>query len=373
MSSSNDLSQRGFDASEENGLQVAALMGDNSSDFFITATPVADETPRALFQSMADAVSELDARIVSLEVFGVAGKEMPAFHETFGDVDWPVTWLEEGCDQPAPLYGIQAWAVTDADVEPLVVDGRVVGSVFDMEDVQYCRLGGLVPENLSQSRPEQAQGVFSLMQRSLAEAGMDFSHVVRTWFYNHEMLQWYGEFNKVRTAFFKEHGVFDGLVPASTGIGGRNAAGAALTAGLLAMKAPGGATKAVEVPSPLQCPAPSYGSSFSRAVEIDTPRGRRLLVSGTASIDPDGHSAHIGDTDAQIELTMAVVRAILESRDMDWYDVTRAIAYFKNSAERPAFDRYCAANAIEGMPVLFTNNDICRDDLLFEIEVDAAI
>jgi hypothetical protein len=70
---------------------------------------------------------------------------------------------------------------------------------------------------------------------------------------------------------------------------------------------------------------------------------------------------------------MAVVRAILESRDMDWYDVTRAIAFFKNAAKDPRLTVTCAANAIEGMPVLFTNNDICREDLLFEIEVDAAI
>jgi hypothetical protein len=49
---------------------------------------------------------------------------------------------------------------------------------------------------------------------------MDFGHVVAYMVLQHEMLQWYGEFNKVRTAFFKNHGVFDGVVPASKGIGG---------------------------------------------------------------------------------------------------------------------------------------------------------
>jgi enamine deaminase RidA (YjgF/YER057c/UK114 family) len=185
------------------------------------------------------------------------------------------------------------------------------------------------------------------------------------------MTQWYGGFNHVRTAFLKEHGVFDGLVPASTGIGGRNISGAALTAALFAVKAGRGAATAMAIPSPLQCPALDYGSSFSRAVELETGGLRRLFVSGAASIGIDGRSVHIGRVDAQVALTMDVVRAILDSRKMDWGKVTRAIAYFKHNKDAPAFDRYCTLQGIRDMPVLLANNDICRDDLLFEIEVDA--
>lgn len=209
------------------------------------------------------------------------------------------------------------------------------------------------------------------MQEGLRAAGMDFSHVIRTWFYNYEMLQWYDEFNKVRTAFFHEHKVFDGLVPASTGIGGRNAAGAALTAGLVAVRTPGVAPKAIA--SPLQCPALDYGSSFSRAVELKTPGYRRLMISGTASIAPEGHSVHIGDIDKQVQLTCDVAGAILQSRGMSWQDLSRAIAYFKYGKDAEAFTRFCAAQHLPSMPFLYTANDICRDDLLFEIELDAIV
>jgi enamine deaminase RidA (YjgF/YER057c/UK114 family) len=162
------------------------------------------------------------------------------------------------------------------------------------------------------------------------------------------------------------------LVPASTGIGGRNANGSALTGGLLAVEPKSEDLRVFAVPSPLQCPALEYGSSFSRAVEFQASAHRRLFVSGTASIEPGGETVHVGDVDKQIDTTMQVVAAILESRDMDWADVIRGSAYVKHPEDAPAYSRYCAAKSLPDIPVTLTNNAICRDNLLFEIEVDAA-
>lgn len=361
--------------SQQNGdstVVVREVSGVSHREFFLTAVPKNGESPRELFKKAAEAVRQLGAQMVSLEVFGINAEERPALAEAFGEISWPVTWLDEGCAPPAPLYGVQCSAVTGAATAPLRVDGALRGTVFEADGVRYCRLGGLTADK-ALSRADQTAGIFALMQAALKAAEMDFSHVVRTWFYNFEMLEWYGEFNQVRTAFFKEHGVFDGVVPASTGIGGHNGAGTALTAGLLAVKSLGGVASAVVAPSPLQCPAPNYGSSFSRAVELETQGARRLFVSGTASIDPDGNSVHIDDIDAQIALTMRVAHAILASRGMDWKDTARLIAYFKYRKDAPAFARYCAEHGLSDLPALYTANDICRDDLLFEIELDAAV
>ena len=373
MSCTEQVFPYGATSADLQGLQVVALPHQTFHEFFLTAVPIMGETPEELFRKTDEAVGKRRARIVSMEIFGIAGSEAAALRKVFGKIDFPVTWLEEGCEQSSPLCGLQVWAVAGLPVEPLRVGGRVLGSVFEVEGLRFCRLGGLLPADISRSRTEQTESVFDLMQTALRAAGMEFRHVARTWFYNFEMLEWYDEFNKVRTTFFKEHGVFDGLVPASTGIGGRNAAGAALTAGLVAIESADGALPAVVVPSPLQCPAPSYGSSFSRAVELDTPGYHRLLISGTASIAPEGHSVHIGDVDAQTRLTFKVAEAILASRAMGWGDVTRLIAYFKYRDDVSAFDRGRAALGIPEMPVLFTANDICRDDLLFEIELDASV
>src|ERR1039458_3172085 len=105
--------------------------------------------------------------------------------------------------------------------------------------------------------------------------------------------------------------------PASTGVGGRNPMGAALAAAAWAVRLHDPAAKVMHfAPSPEQCPASSYGSAFSRAVEIGSAGFRRLLVSGTASIASDGKTEHIGDAQAQIERSMQVMEAILEWRRM---------------------------------------------------------
>jgi enamine deaminase RidA (YjgF/YER057c/UK114 family) len=373
MTCSNQTARRGFQRRTEQGVQIAELRREGCTEHFLTALPEPGDDFSSLCRRLAAVIRSLGAEIVSMDIFGIAGEYVPGLDGQFGTVSWPVTWVEEGCIHPDPLCGIQVWAVAGPRVVPVKVDGRIVGSTFDADGLQYCRLGGLLPGNLAGSRSVQTGDVFNLMTNGLCAAGMAFSDVMRTWFYNYRLLEWYDEFNVVRTKFFHENGVFDGLVPASTGIGGGNAAGAALTAGLLAVKARPGAsvTMPFEVPSPLQCPAPAYGSSFSRAAEFGAGGFRRLYISGTASIEPGGLSVHIGDVDAQVVLTMEVVRAILESRNMTWGDVSRALAYFKCGAEVSSFHRYCSERGIPPMPVLCANTDICRDDLLFEIELDA--
>jgi enamine deaminase RidA (YjgF/YER057c/UK114 family) len=200
---------------------------------------------------------------------------------------------------------------------------------------------------------------------------MEFTDVVRTWLYIDDILDWYSDFNTVRWEFFENRAIGKGKMPASTGIGVSNPAGNALVAACVAMRGAQREVRAEAVPSPLQCPASDYRSSFSRAAEIQLRDRRRLFVSGTASIAPHGETAHVGDVAGQISLTMEVVEAILASRGMSWRNVSRGIAYFKDLGDRPVFDSHCRAQGLSDLPVATTQGVICRDDLLFEIEVDA--
>ena len=238
-------------------------------------------------------------------------------------------------------------------------------------EAQVCLLTDLLPADIGADRPEQTQSLLERMEAGLQDAGMNFSHVVRTWFYLDDILDWYTPFNTVRNKFFTERNVFQGVVPASTGVGMRNAAGAALTGAVLAVKPRSPGVKTFAVPSPLQCPALDYKSSFSRAVEVQMSGSRYLYISGTASIAPEGHSVHLGDVDKQIELTMAVVDAILESRNMELGDTSRAVAYFKDLSDAPRFEAYCRTHDLSAMPVTPVEATICRGELLFEIELDA--
>ena len=353
-------------------MQVITLSRPSHSEVFITAATVAGESAEKMLGRIAGVIDDIGARIVSQELFGFSGDgDMRMLSEAFGSVCWPVTCVEQDCAPAQGVGGTQLWAVTGVPVEPLELEGRIVGSLFEDDFARYCRLGGLVPRDTSRSRDEQTREVLEYMETALHAAGLEFSHVPRTWFYNDDILSWYDNFNDVRDTFFRDKRVFDGLVPASTGVGARPAAGTALVGGLLAVKAKQPAVRAVAVPSPLQCPALEYGSSFSRAVELSLPDHRRLFVSGTASIAPEGHTVHAGDVDAQIALSMDVVHAILESCGMSWADVVRGIAYFKQAEDAPAFGRYCARRQLAPMPVLSAHTAICRADLLFELEVDA--
>ncbi len=87
--------------------------------------------------------------------------------------------------------GLQVQAVSGRDPSPILLDGEIVGYQVGGDGAAYCFLGGLTPENPGASREDQTGEVFSKIEKALSAAGMDFNHVVRTWFYNDEILDWY--------------------------------------------------------------------------------------------------------------------------------------------------------------------------------------
>jgi len=354
------------------GLTVRTLRRESVEEQFITLTPLGDESPDSLFERLGDVVQHLLGTIVSVESLGMAAsdrKSQDALAKALGG-DAPVAWIENA--RTDNLCGVHLWAVSGAKTAPVHLNGQRIGTLLEDKWARYLRLVGLLPSEPGSPQPPQADEVFRKMDKALAEQRMSFANVLRTWFYNNDILAWYREFNGVRNTFFRERGVFNGMMPASTGVAGRNALDAALISGLIAVEAKDPAVKGFAVPSPLQSSAADYGSSFSRAVELDLPDHRRLYVSGTASIDRSGKTVFLGDCRAQVKQTMEVVQAILRSRGMDWTDVTRSLAYFKKAPDAFLFEAYRKDNKLPGFPAIIVENDICRDDLLYEIEVDAA-
>ncbi|MHC5060389.1 MAG: RidA family protein [Planctomycetota bacterium] len=360
-------------ASDE--LDVVTVSRRCCKKFYITAHPGKDGRHYSMFDSLGAFLRENNAGIVTQSVFGACelhSDGMKALADACGQVNWPVTWIEGVGPVGKNLTGTQVYAISDITVKPVQLDGRVIGGVFEDDNAVYCLLGDLRPREISRSREAQAQATFESIETVLGTIGMNFSNVVRTWFYIDDILDWYTEFNTIRNDFFKLRGVFDGVVPASTGIGVANPAGAALVGEVFAVKAKNSHNVEVRaVGSPLQCPAIDYKSSFSRAVEVVLPDHRRLYVSGTASIEPAGATAYVGDVKKQIALTMEVAGAILESRKMAWSDTSRAIGYFKDIENAPLLGGYCRRQGLAHVPIAVAHGDICRDDLLFEIELDA--
>jgi 2-iminobutanoate/2-iminopropanoate deaminase len=120
-----------------------------------------------------------------------------------------------------------------------------------------------------------------------------------------------------------------------------------------------------------------YGSAFSRGMRIDLKGLTILLVSGTASIDEQGNTVHIGDLRGQMRRTFDNITALLASEGATWHDIVRTTCYLRDierdykvfNEERAAFyDR-------QGLNPLPASTGIqailCRPELLVEIEAIA--
>ena len=125
--------------------------------------------------------------------------------------------------------------------------------------------------------------------------------------------------------------------------------------------------------------APDYPkpSSFSRGLRLDIKGITILMISGTASVDEQGRSVHVGDFRAQTWRTFKNITALLEAEGATWKDVVRTSCYLRD-IERD----YDAFNEIrteffnqQGLNPLPASTGIqaiiCRPDLLVEIEAMA--
>jgi enamine deaminase RidA (YjgF/YER057c/UK114 family) len=352
-------------------VQVPAVNSGSLISFALPARP--GEGVEGLCGRFAACLHERAATPLHLQVFGHC-QAWPVFLEAlrkrFGRVDWPITWVAGGACGGQPVAGLQVHAFT-GKIERLVCDGTCVASVFTDGGARQCVVGGLLPDDRNLSQAEQTARTLEKLQIVLGKAGFELAEVVRTWFFLDRILAWYNDFNQVRTKIYSGVKFRSGSWPASTGVGASNPAGAALALAAWAFRPLGQGAYAEEVASPLQCPAPAYGSAFSRALETSTNTGRRLFISGTASIAPGGETRWVGDLRKQVELTFEVVEFILSSRGFAFTDLTCATAYLRRPIEADAFAEWLAANRWSHLPVISAQCDVCRDDLRFELEAEA--
>jgi enamine deaminase RidA (YjgF/YER057c/UK114 family) len=118
-------------------------------------------------------------------------------------------------------------------------------------------------------------------------------------------------------------------------------------------------------------------SSFSRGMRIDLNGLAILLISGTASIDEDGRSVHIGDFRAQLRRTYHNITGLLESEGASWRDIVRTTCYLREiERDYEAFNeertRFFQEQGLDPVPASTGIQTIlCRPELLIEIEAIA--
>jgi enamine deaminase RidA (YjgF/YER057c/UK114 family) len=363
-----------FERYENNNISASIVNHGSYKEYFITVDLFGLEDIVPSLCGLFTYLNKEGAKVIMQMVFGDClskGSHMKKIAELNVEVKWPVLALENDSVKYSPLSGMQFIAVSGVEVEELKLKDKIVGYSFEDKSAKYAYLCDVRPENIINSQKEQTKEVYKKAAQALYQADMEFSNVVRTWFYLDKLLSWYDVFNGVRTNLFNDNNIFNNLVPASTGIGARNREGAAIALCLYAIKPKDETVSIAKVDSPLQCEAINYKSVFSRAVEIKTGKIRKLLISGTASISEEGKSINMCYLNKQIEKTIEIINKILTSKKMSWSDVTRTIVYFKENETGSAFKEYCKTNNIPSFPVTIAYTSVCRDELLFEMELDA--
>src|SRR5436305_11036672 len=118
-------------------------------------------------------------------------------------------------------------------------------------------------------------------------------------------------------------------------------------------------------------------SSFSRGMRIDLNGLAILLISGTASIDEQGRSIHIGDFRAQLRRTFWNITQLLEAEGATWKDIVRTTCYLRDiERDYEAFNeertQFFKEQGLDPVPASTGIQAIlCRPELLIEIEAIA--
>ncbi len=301
------------------------------------------------------------------------------------DRTMPVTWIQgtplQGCD----FAGLQIWGVAPNDEEPCVktvenpVTGR--GRLWTGDGYRMLHLPGvrgtMGSGELAEGAEAQAARMFGNVEQGLLSHGMRYTDVVRTWIYSARLLDWYPDLNRIRTALYRKAGIgVEGgpEFPASTGIMGRSEDEECLM-DVLALRSdsPGHANASPIRRSPRQDSSFNYGSSFSRGMAIEIEGRRTVHVSGTASINTAGESTHLGDAEHQSLDTLLSIAAILREQGGGLENISSATLFCKNREAWDAWERATHLLGIPALPKVCVLADVCRDNLLVEMEAVAVI
>jgi enamine deaminase RidA (YjgF/YER057c/UK114 family) len=205
-------------------------------------------------------------------------------------------------------------------------------------------------------------------------------HLIRIWNYLPEINceadgdERYRHFNSARQMVFRDSGRTQFCtVPAACALG--SPAGSPISIYFLAARRP---PKMIE--NPRQTSAyhypPKFGRHspmFSRACVLNESAGTSLFVSGTASIV--GHETiHPGDVAAQTQETMANITALVHETNRvvgsPRYSLDRLKfkVYVRQPSDLPAIEGVLAESLQPTTPIVYLRADVCREDLLVEIE-----
>lgn len=351
-----------------------------------------EEAVTTAYESLVAALRDEGATLLHERIFGTRDAAEVIFRARSRvlrasglDTDGPSTFIEGASPGGEILAGVLVQAAkTDALATPpeaIVDDGVRIGAAWQTETCRFAllqNLAGLIHVPGSDNSPAaQTTRLLKRADRLLRARGLSYEDVSRTWFYLADILDWYGAFNRARTAEYAAFGIMPEpgaplRLPASTGIGGRNLLGAAGVADILAVR-PAAGFPVKQLTNPAQKDAFAYGSSFSRGAVIETGESATIHVSGTAAIDAAGKSLHPGDPASQLAATFDKLEALIAGPGATLRDIVSANVFVKDPSFAPIYRELAAQRGLPDFPGVLVVADICRAELLVEVDAVAVV
>lgn len=282
--------------------------------------------------------------------------------------DCPRSFVE----QP-PLDGskVALWAYLQTNVEMTQCrEEGCAGSHYEVRHGKHCQYW-------SSGIMHQAAHAFGQMQKNLGNyagalqrrGGSLADNCLRTWIFVRDVDRDYAGMVEARNEVFALNGLTeDSHYIASTGIGGKHSAGAALVT-MDAFAIEGLKPSQIKyLYAPLHMSRTSeYGVSFERGTAVDFDGRRLVLISGTASIDRHGKVLHPMDVRSQAERMLENVEALLKEAGLGFEDVGYVIVYLRDLTDYPIvkemFDK-----RFPDIPRVITLAAVCRPEWLVEME-----
>ena len=351
-----------------------------ATEIYITATPDVslslEDQAKEIYSKIARILKEKNASLFMERIFAtsdVTRKVNDIRLKEYGPLDdgvLPSFLVCKPSAETGPFAGVQVHAIiSNQPLEIVDIEDKPFGRFFAAQGCKYLSISGLSVPKLN-APSKQARKMFELTEQALENFGGDYHCVPRTWMWLGDILSWYNDFNAVRSKFFVERGLLGKgstqSMPASTGIGLGPDDGGACSMDLTAAIEPR-EIEYLQAAGKQQC-AFEYGSAFSRASRAITPAGETVFVSGTAAIDAAGITTNIGKPKEQIEDTITNIQAVLRDMNCSDDEVVQVMAYCKTPEVETVFNQMTEK---PDWPWVIMICDVCRDNLLFEIELVA--
>jgi len=115
------------------------------------------------------------------------------------------------------------------------------------------------------------------------------------------------------------------------------------------------------------------GAAFSRGALIQERDVSLIEISGTAAIDQQGKSQFYGDIHGQITCTFDRIETLLGREGAGLKDIAAATVFVKRPEYASIFSEMAADRGLADFPAVCVVADVCREELLFEIDAEVAV